>query len=75
MFDACYVQILILNECRRLADVPDRLNGRQGLRQSFEEPPDELAHHSSSFATSVHNTSQVLDEIAHSEVRVGRHLA
>jgi hypothetical protein len=53
------------------ADIPDRLNGRRGLRQSFDEPSDALSCHSASIAKSFHNTSQILDDMTHKEVGVG----
>jgi hypothetical protein len=56
---------------RTAADVPDRLNGRRGLRQSFNETSDALSCHSASIAISFNNTSQILDDMTHREVGVG----
>jgi hypothetical protein len=61
---------LIQMNVRTTADVPDRLNGRRGLRQSFDEPSDPLSCHSASIAISFHNTSQVLDDTTHREVGI-----
>ena len=47
-----------------------RLNGRRGLRETFDEPTHALPRHRSSIAISPHDdTGQVLNEMGPLEVR------